>query len=214
MCDNISVVLMDGETVIAKQENYSIKTYAQNKLDASDSSEELKQLLVDLLYYGAESQKYYNAKINVETNEETLATYGVENLGTPSSAMPTDEDNAFSLVNSEAKEYPVYFKGANVEFGDVNKIIVQLSTYDENVTLTVNGEEVELNSATYKTEGILATGFATEYTFVLSYDGNVMQTLTYSVNSYAVRMQNNDEMGELAIALYRYGASAIAYKNA
>ena len=48
----------------------------------------------------------------------------------------------------------------------------------------------------------------------LSYGGNVMQTLTYSVNSYAVRMQNNDEMGELALALYRYGASAIASKNA
>ena len=205
MGDEVSAVLKLGEIVLDQLDGYSIKQYAQNKLNAGDSSAELKQLLTDMLYYG-EAAQYY-----MDYQTENLVTEGVENLGTPSTAVPTEEENVFALVNADVAEYPVYFKGANVEFGDVNKIIVKLSAYDENVSLTVNGEEVELNSATYKTEGILATGFATKYTFVLSYDGNVMQTLTYSVNAYAYRMKDHATMGNLAKALYNYGVSADAY---
>ena len=206
MGKNVSAVLMLGDVELDKIEEYSIKQYAINKLNAQDSSAELKQLLTDMLYYGAAAQAY-----NGETTN--LVTEGVENLGTPSSAVPTEEDNVFALVNAEVDEFPVYFKSANVKFGDVNNIRVTLSTYNEKVGLTVNGTAVDLASAVYTTEGILATGFATEYTFVLSYNGEVMQTLTYSVNSYAYKMQNNDTIGTLALALYNYGKSAVAYNK-
>ena len=47
--------------------------------------------------------------------------------------------------------------------------------------------------------------------FFLSCNGEVMQTLTYSVNAYAYAMKDNANMANLALALYRYGMSATAY---
>ena len=76
---------------------------------------------------------------------------------------------------------------------------------------TINGVDATISGSYIYTDAILATGFADIYTFVLSYDGVVMQTLTYSVNTYACKMKDNAEMSELALALYRYGVSAKAY---
>ena len=52
---------------------------------------------------------------------------------------------------------------------------------------------------------------------LLEVDGEVAQTLTYSINSYVyTKCENADAeltaMQSLALALYRYGASALAYK--
>ena len=47
--------------------------------------------------------------------------------------------------------------------------------------------------------------------FELSVNGEFLQTLTYSVNSYAYAMQDNANMKALANALYNYGVAAKAY---
>ncbi len=187
---------------------YSIKTNIQNLLN-DNPSDELKQLLTDMLYYGAAAQKYRNVDVN------NLATTDVNNIGTPSSEVPGSTD--FTLVkNPEIQRYSAYFESAGVWFDNVNKLFVKLST-TENVTLTINGVEVEVNDVYVYTDGILATGFNETYTFELYHDDGtgkkLMQTLTYSVNAYAYAMQNDAEMGELAIALYRYGLSAAAYNS-
>ena len=124
-------------------------------------------------------------------------------------------------MNGEGAEgevkYPAYFKGAGVHFNNVNKIYVALST-TENVTLKVIHDDTtteykDLASTTFYTDGILATEFGDTYTFELYHDGVLMQTLTYSVNAYAYKMQGETVMGELSLALYRYGASASAYQD-
>ena len=212
MAENISATLYFGETVLAAMENYSIKTYAQNKLNDPASSDALKQLLTDLLVYGDAAYNY-----KYETTGETPATSGVANIGTASTATPNNEvDNKFALsTNEEAGSYPVYFKSVTVWFGDTNKIRAALVLTEgvdaSKITVTINGVDATVSGSYIYTDAILATGFDTIYTFVLSYDGVVMQTLTYSVNSYAYKMKANAEMSELALALYRYGVSAKAY---
>ena len=120
--------------------------------------------------------------------------------------------------NTEISSYPAYFTGATVWFDGVNKIRVYIATADgaslSKVTLTINGEAVAVSGNMIETDGILATQFDKTYTFVLSYDGTVMQTLTYSVNAYAYTKKADAEMGELALALYRYGVSAKVYAGA
>ncbi len=200
MTTNVKAVLVFGELELDRIENYSIQTYAQNQLN-KNPNETLKQLLIDLLYYGAAAQNYK------AFNTENLANAGIENSN---DVAPATTD--FTLVkNTEIDSYPAYFLGAGVYFDNVNKIFIKLNT-TENVTLTINGVEAEITGTTIYTEGILATGFAETYTFVLSCNGVVMQTLTYSVNAYAYAKQNDAMMGELALALYRYGESAKAYK--
>lgn len=206
MAVNVKAELKLDDVVLDSIENYSIQTYAQNKLNAADSSDALKQLLTDMLYYGDAAYNYAHKTTG------TPITSGVENLGTQSTVTPVEADNVFALVSEEMDSYPVYFVKANVEFGDVNNIRVTLSTFDANVALFVNDEEVDLDSALYTTEGILATKLGTTYTFKLYYDGELIQTLTYSVNAYIYRMQTNENIGALALALYNYGKSAEAYK--
>ena len=75
----------------------------------------------------------------------------------------------------------------------------------------------DLGDGVYKltSEAIFATGFSTEYVYDLTYDYEVIATLTYSVNAYAYGIlqseTESEEMKNLALALYRYGASATAY---
>ena len=211
MATAVKAELKYGEYVLATLENYSIQQYVQNKLNDSNSSTELKQLLTDMLYYGAAAQTYKNY------NTDNLATSGVENLGTASTATPEAPATPASPVkNTEVSSYPVYFTGATVWFGDVNSISVTINTL-EGASLKVNGTEVALTATTYTTAGLLPTELDTEFVFELYHDGVLMQTLTYSVNAYAYKMQNNANttaaMKALALALYRYGVSAKAFIN-
>lgn len=205
MAINVKAELKLGDVVLDSMNEYSIQTYAQNKLNDSKSSTELKQLLTDMLYYGAESQKY------MEYNTGKLATDGVENLGDPSTVeLVAPEFTAVPVSNTEVESYPVYFKNAKVWFGDVNKIYIQVNAI-EGATLSVNnGEAVALTSHTIEVT-LLATQFDEVFTFALYHDGVLMQTLTYSVNAYAYKMQKNEKMADLAKALYNYGVSADAY---
>ncbi len=201
----IKAELKYNDLVLDTIEEYSIQQYAQNKLNAAESSAELKQLVSDMLHYGAAAQTYKNH------NTENLATAGVGNLLPASTETPTEPTfTATPINNPEVTSYGAWFTGANVWFDSANKIMVSINT-TENVTLTINGEAVEVTGKTIDTGDILPTEFGKEFVFVLSYDGVVMQTLTYSVNAYAYKMQNHATMGELALALYNYGLSAKAY---
>ena len=89
---------------------------------------------------------------------------------------------------------------------------MKLSTA-ENVKLVVNGKEVTLNSTPYMTDGIFATEFDKVFTFELYEGETLVRTLTYSVRSYVLAMQNsqNEKMTALANALYAYGKSSEAF---
>ena len=132
----------------------------------------------------------------------------------------TIESNDFELTTEERDEYPAYFKGASVLFNDVNQIAVYVNT-TENVTISITkqgeaeSEAVAITSTTVLTEGIVATEFDTVYVFKLYYNGELMQTLTYSINSYCVRTlastTTSDNMKALATATYYYGLAADVY---
>ena len=216
MADLIDALLIvengNGEAVrtLAEKKGYSVKENAEALLEQYATDEDLVQLVTDMLYYGAAAQRYK------DYNLESLANKDLSSERTPSEALPAQSDK--SVAPSESAT--LYFTGATVWFDNVNKIGVKLSTV-ENATLKVNGEAVALTGTTYYTDAMKATGFGTVYTFELFENGTRVQTLTYSVSSYVYAMMNQTdgegnptEMAELAKALYRYGASAIAYKNA
>ena len=112
------------------------------------------------------------------------------------------------------------FRSATVWFDSINSLIVKVNnrTDDTKVTVTVNSETTELvydeTIDGYKTPAILATDFGTNYNFTL-YEGDTpIQTLVYSVNTYAYSKYSygsTESIKELALALYRYGVSAKAY---
>ena len=61
-------------------------------------------------------------------------------------------------------------------------------------------------------DGVGQLDFGKVYTFHLNVNGATVQTVRYSVNSYAYsKYDDGNAMGDLALALYRYGASAVLY---
>ena len=197
----------ETQATLIKTQSYSIKEYAQTAMEKFPDDHELTQFLTDLLHYGAAAQNYK------DHNLENMANAGFENLGDASAEEPNTTVKDITETTSDT----VYFTAASVWFDYVNRIGVKLST-TEKVTLKVNGKTVGLTGTTYYTDAIYATDFDTVYTFELYEGENLVQTLTYSINSYVHAMLNggtqNPEMQALARTLYNYGKSAEAYAAA
>ncbi len=211
--DVILAELVKDDAVVAEKDGYSIKAYAQNKLNDSKSSDTFKQLLTDLLYYGAAAQKHQSYKL------DAIVTDGVENIGTPSTTTPTDADNG--LTGAASTDATREFKFAGVKFDFDNKLYVKfIAPSLDDIVVKVGGEEaeiVDLGNGTYQvySKGILATEFGTAVEFELIYNDATIQTMTYSVNTYALSKYDSENAltAELALAMYRYGKSAVAYAN-
>ena len=217
MADIIDATLVvideNGEVAetLATKEGYSVKENAESLLEEYPEDTELKQLVADMLTYGAAAQNYK------DYNTENLADKDLPAEITPSEVLPTQSDMSVTDTTSET----IYFKAKTVWFANVNKLCVRLSA-DENVILKVNGEVADAIGEYYCTDAIPASGFDTIYTFVIyENDGETpIQTLEYNVSSYVYAIMNQTldgeptEMALLAQALYRYGVSARAYQNA
>ena len=198
MTENVKAELIFNEITITQKDTYSIKEYTDNQLanvegSTNEKDIQLKNLLNAITAYGVASSNY-----KAET-------------GTAGEKVVPESENVFNLENEAGVEqFGAYFTGANVWFDNTNKIMVLINT-TENVTMKINGTEVVVTGTTIYTDELLPTQFNDTYTFELYYDGNLMQTLTYSVNSYAYKMQQNANIGALAVALYNYGAAAEIY---
>ena len=219
-CMNDSVkaelVLCDwGGKVVYVKESYSVREYCDDALAANPDNKALATLLADLLAYGDAAQDYtgFNAYTPVS-----------KGFAAAPSEWEAVTDTDFTL--SDKTRDDIRFTSAGVRFGHVNRLYFKIKAADlTGVTLTVNGKTytaedltlVEDTADTYilYTDPIYATEFDKVFTAELCADGEVIQTLTYSVRSYVYAKQNseNTEMAALVRALYTYGRSAVAYKN-
>ena len=220
MGENIKAELIftvaGAEWILDTKETYSVREYCDDALAANPNNEVLATLLADLLAYGDASQDYANY------NEETPAGDGFEVAPSQWEAV-TDTDLTLSDKTSDT----VYFAAAGVRFDYINRVYFKIKAADlTGVTLTVNGKTytaddlilVENTADTYVlyTDAVYATEFDKVFTAKLALNGEELQTVTYSVRSYVYTKQNSNdtELAALVRALYNYGRSAIAYKNA
>lgn len=211
MGDLIKAELFFDENLIDVVGQYSIKQNAINLLNSTDTTDAQKQFITDMLYYGAAAQNYSGY------NKNNLVTDGIDGLGEPSDKQLTEDYNQFKLTQTIGD---AGFKSATVWFDAVNRLIVKVSkkTADVNVKVFVTADGVTKTELTYNssvggymTDDIKVTDFDKAYTFELcDQNDDVIQTLTYSVNSYAYSKQNsaNSAMVDLALALFRLGQSA------
>ena len=208
MGDSIRAELMkDGVTVDVKEE-YSVKQYVTEALATYPDNAELCRLLTDMLCYGAAAQRYLDYKTNA------LVTDGVD-LSHTSDITPTEADNNKSVSENNAS---IRFTAAGVRFDFNNRIYVKITAENlDGITVSANGQRLEISETETEnvyiiySDAISALQFGNAVTFTLSSGGDAIQTLTYTVNDYAYNKYEDAEIGELALALYRYGKSATAY---
>lgn len=202
-------------TEVINTKNYSIKQYAVSLIGiySGDENTVLRRFISDILYYGAAVQKH----IGYRTDE--LVTDGIENILEPSNIVPTANDKETSIITiSGADTSNGKFTAVGVRVDVLNRIYVKFSANDaKNVKITVNGNElaaVPTSNGMYTAylQGIGPLNFDTEIFFALKYNGNLVQILRYTVNTYSWEKSGDPSISELAIAMYRYGKSAEDYK--
>jgi len=214
MGDSIKAELyMDGEVVVT-YDNFSVKAYAEKLLALNPGDAELATLVADMLNYGAAAQQYVGYKT------DALVNAGYETAG--SNAEPTESD--MTVTESSNANFGIISAGVRFDYvnqiyvkfgiraaaleGAAPTVVVAFNGVEQTVTLDGEGEYVVYSGA------ISALEFGKVYTIELKVDGEVVQTLTYSVNSYVfAKKDGNNAMAELALALYRYGNSAVAYSE-
>ncbi len=197
----------DGQTVDVY--GYSFTEYLREAW-LENPGEELAQLITDLLAYGKAAQEYTGHEITV--TDEDIASYGAVNR-----YAPTEDDNVRAIAGN--KESAVKYKGVGVRFDVVNSIYVVISGATSDTTVKVGNKTYTANAegeVKIYLDAISVLDFGTAVTIELCESDEVIQTLTYSINSYCYSMINgnkSDEMKALALALYNYGISAANYAN-
>ena len=224
-------LLIDGE-IIDTVNDYSVKAYCASLLGSIENKTldgytdaqyaALKQLVYDILEYGAAAQVYRNYKTDALVND------GIEGA-----REFTELDNTRAAVVGDPTEGADHFVSAGVRFDYVNSIFVKFTAGSDATVVRVTdkatsitkeytlGDCTEVSAGVYilYTDGILPTQFDTVYTIELRSGETVLQTLDYSICAYVYYIQNETDggaltpMAELARALYNFGISAIEYKN-
>lgn len=212
---------MDNTKYTSKTFTYSVKDYCMRMLSrdeayyadaygfTAEKTAAFKQLLSDMLAYGAAAQKYV-------FDDGELATDGVVGLK-PSTFKALDKAVYENVLSRQATGEDGY-KWAGVTLVLDNTVAIRYTLYTEAAApiVMVNGTAytpVAADEANYYYVDVpvYAGNFATEY--VASFDGVEGYTLTYSVYHYVARKYNPNTLvtGDLIAALYNYGTSAAAY---
>lgn len=206
IADSMSISVVDNNGAAQATKTYSVKDNLVNLYNNASSSAALKTLIADLLKYAAAAQNYTGYKAG------SIDASGYVGSG----ATASTADNKFNLSTTTAAGYN--FTGATVFYDNTNKLFVGVRAADyANVTVKVNGESATIADAGNDcygvyTDAIFANEFADTFTFELLVNGIVVQTLEYSVNTYAYRMGDaGNANAALAQALYCYGVSAANY---
>lgn len=209
---NVSLVLVDELGAVVKTlDTYtdSIKKYLVSLATSNDATTELKTLVSDMLVYGQASKEYLNATAIKDVIDDTItasAWFAASETAIPSTKM----EKSTSTGNSK-------FTTAGVRVDNINKLyFVFTADADKTVTVKVGGktlEAINMGNGSYivYTDGISAIKQDTKVTAELQENGVTVQTLKISINDYAYAMKDDAKAGAVVTALYRYGASAVAY---
>lgn len=204
MGDNIKAELIVDGFIFATKAEYSVLA---NVTSGDVMNDDTKQLIYDLLAYGAAAQKYAGYKT------DALVNVGYEDLATVVESVD-NSDRYVSAPLSNAR-----FTAMGVYFSNTNKIYAKISADDiSGVIAKINGKEAVIEqyvdgSYIVYSEEIKVSDFDKVYTFTIE-TASGTQTLNYSVNAWcAVKYDSESERGtaELAKALYAYGVSAEEY---
>ncbi len=193
---NFSIKINDDFKVT----DYSVSSYLNQIIDG-EYVEQYKNVAKDLIYYGQAAKLY---KFGNEVTAKPSKEYVIE--------------DKMNLTTKFADETQIY--SATVVFDTLPAIQFGFKKASTTASVFVDNEDVTSKLVknqelyTYTLKNIYALDFSKQYNIELK-DGSNTQTLKYSINDYAARMQNskNEAMKTLAKSLYYYGESAKALKE-
>ena len=205
MTDAIEVKVVSGETELDADE-YSVRAYCQYLLNG-DYTDATKQMVKEVLNYGAKAQVYFNYNANDLAN----AGYALETTATvPTEGYEMTVDGSVAGIN---------LYGASMLFNSKIAVRYYFSISDiSGYTFTANGVSYE---AVAKQEGLYYVEIGDinpqEYADMINLtvsDGTDSLVVGYCPLSYIIRMNKKTssvEMKDLLAAMYSYYLEAISF---
>ena len=227
MIDDVEITfygIKDGVKYWGDTYTYSITDYVKTTLAKPDSTDELKTMLVDLMYYGAACQNYQNYKtdqlmtdILTEEQKQYKSTYELELNNIKDTSYQTCENRLVrfgtTLRLNDAVEMAIALNMTDVSIEDLT-FKVKVGTRELTYTYVENPENFEKGADGYwyfYFDGVYAHQM-NEEVFITAYQGNepVSYTLRYSIESYAA-IVTDAKLKAVTDAMMYYGNSAKAY---
>ena len=227
MIDDVEITfygIKDGVKYWGDTYTYSITDYVKTTLAKPDSTDELKTMLVDLMYYGAACQTYQNYKtdqlmtdILTEEQKQYKSTYELELNNIKDASYQTCENRLVrfgtTLRLNDAVEMAIALNMTEVSIEDLI-FKVKIGTRELTYTYAENPENFEKGADGYwyfYFDGVYAHQM-NEEVFITAYQGNeqVSYTLRYSIESYAA-IVTDAKLKAVTDAMMYYGNSAKAY---
>ena len=210
----------NGESITSKAIEYSVAEYCYNKLNASDSTDALKTLLIDMLDYGAATQLHTGYKTDALVTDNAAYTNNAS-LGT--SSAPTL--NAAPAFGTSLDTPAAAWKGAALFLRETVRIRLRFTAESiDGVTVTAqigDNDPVVLDSFTSAGnnvyyvffDNLLATQMREDVVFTVMQNGTaISNTLTYSVEAYATSATATaGTLADMLNAMMNYGDAVYAY---
>lgn len=207
-----TITAYDKKGILRDSYTYSVLEYCNDVLAQDSVTSETKQVVAELLNYGAAAQKYVGAdssKLQDAIKQSKIA-------------LLTDEPQG--EVSTTGTEQIV--AGATVNFSNVNKIVFAITPENyaklDSYTIKINDIAVEKSTWVlsgdyymWYSDGIKATEFGKPCKLVVTNGSETVQTIEISVNAYCSAVYKMSGVPEalknLVKATYNYGTAAKAY---
>lgn len=221
----------DGTSVYHSEEyTNSVAGYARQLLEMDSTGNALKQLVVDMLNYGAAAQNYFGYQTSKLANDGfdayqsyASAAYDLNNItGSTASAYHRFQEINFvgrTLVLKNKVGIAFILDTSDYE-GDIADISVVVRDDNGNLVDTIFGSELqEYGSEGNKyygiTYAIAPARMQERHMFQVMLDGTQITYMEYSVSAYANNMKDNGSQKLIALLteLMEYSDSVKAYAN-
>ena len=223
----------NGSTYYSGTDVYSVKKYAMNMLNASESKagSDLKKVMVDMLTYGAEAQRYFGYRLDsLMDSDITSAMRSYGSVGTPvlskySNIKTTNGATAAisgkSIIASDKttlKYYMTFNKGQSLS--GVSLKLSYTAIDGKPMSITVKSDEFEYNENTGEYSANISTIAAKDFDADVTagiYDSSrlISDEVHYSISTYISNMLNNssssDSLKKVMNALGNFSISTKKY---
>jgi len=213
MADKIEVVVYDSEgNAISNVWEDSVRAYCERML-AKETNDILKALYVDMLNYGAASQKNFNYNTDdlANVNIDEYQIYATELSGLQNNSNAATVKDYYVGANMDLEnsiKFNMYFLRSKVT-SDM-KVTIRFEDHT-GATQTMEGVLVEQSKDLWKvTVDKLVVADAKQIITceITDAEGNEVVTVVESMESYLARMSGSNELYE---AIMKFSLSAHAY---
>ena len=216
MTDLLSCEVYDTKgNLVSEPFTRTVKQYAMTLLNSAEQTAELKAVVVDMLNYGTEAQKYFayheDAYANADLTDEQQSLYATKDVTCKNNQQAGTNFVGSSLSLEDSILLNVFFTSVN---GSVEDLTAEISFTDwQGNALCVTAPVEYYNKVLGKVtvNQVVLADAKCPVTVTVYKNGELYGSCVESVESYIARNLTNEATGAINMAIMKFATSAKAY---